>query len=102
MINVHGSAHLPLDFSEGFFHFSTDVAHVKEWPHMFEEKYRADPRAVPKSDFIVQNANDVSIHNLKQGHLKSGPDRYTMHYDKHLHGWFRYIARRRASLNLRD
>ena len=91
-VNVHGHFIQP-NPKEGIIHFSTNVAHLKEWPGLFET---VDPQIRPPRNFTVREENDVNIHELKDGHKRNANGTFDIYFDSKLEPWMKYVSKRRT------
>jgi hypothetical protein len=89
-IDTHGNIRKP-NVTNGEMHFLPDEAHFMEWPEIFA------PHNVTRRDrvdFVVQDENQVHIHNLARG-FKSGINgNFHMLYDEKLKDWFHFVTSR--------
>ena len=94
-VNVHGH-YLPPDPAHGILHFSTDMAHLKEWPSLFDEGVH--PKKIrPSLNFSVREEEEVKIHELKDGHKRNANGTFDMYFDSLLEPWMEYVSERRAA-----
>ena len=94
-INVHGNIPEP-DPSQGQIHFHPNVAHFKEWPHLFS-KHKVTNRS--KQDFVPISDEEVNLHNFTAAHAPNSNGTHTMHYDGSLEKWFRFVISRASVVN---
>ena len=66
-LDVHSSLEQDLpDESLGQIHFTTNVAHLKEWPNIFATGVHDKAVAMPPRDFIVAEGEmDLMMHQFK-------------------------------------
>lgn len=96
-VNVHGITRTP-DPDQGQIHFSTEEAHVKEWPWLLQHHLEnwTSIRS-PKHFFLPENdpAGVGGIHQFQRGHPDTPSKGYrTFYHDRELAGWFDFVASR--------
>ena len=78
---------------EGVTHLHTSIAHMKEWPYLFQN-YSAEIREA--ADFTVQSAMEVAnIHSFDISYPQNADGTWNMYYDDNLEPWMEYVSSRR-------
>ena len=95
-VRVHGLLD-PSLLNDGKIHFSTDEAHIKEWPHLFRHHATNWTETVPAGKSIVLPAIDTvgkqAIHQFEEGHPDDPTKGYrTLYYDESLADWFAFVV----------
>ena len=92
-VNVHGHFMKP-NPEQGIVHLHTDVAHLKEWPHIFDTFDTVQVR--PPHNFTVRKEQEVQIHEFEDAHKTNADGTFDMVFDPKLEPWMEYVSCRRT------
>jgi hypothetical protein len=100
-VDTHGMIHTP-DPALGQIHFDPSVAHFMEWPDLFAPHNVTQQPDTPSRSFLVQEYEQVHIHNLKRAFRPvndddKGTKSYRVEYDADLRSWFEFVLQRGSS-----